>query len=78
MILLSIQGRGAVYTICIFFICVIIVHIAKLAVIGWRAFRKPPKKQEKVEAPEPVYYLVEKKRKAAPQYKKPQKFKFQK
>ena len=78
MILLSVQGRGAIYTICIFLFCVIIVHIAKLAFIGWRAFKKPPKKPEKSKAPEPVYYLVEKKKKTAPQYKKPQKFKFQK
>ena len=78
MILLSIQGQGAIYTLCIFFICVIIVHIAKLAIIGWRAFKKPQKKQEKSEDPEPVYYIVEKKKKTAPQYKKPQRFKFQK
>ena len=79
MILLSVQGQGAIYTICILFFCVIIVHIAKLTIIGWRAFKKrEPKKQAKTEPPEPVYYIVEKKKKTAPQYKKPQKIKFQK
>ena len=78
MNLLSVQGQGAVYTVCIFFICVIIVHIAKLAIIGWRAFKKPPKKPAQDEAPEPVYYLVEKKKRTAPKYEKPKKFKFQK
>ena len=79
MLLLSVQGRGAIFTVCIFFFCVIIVHIAKLTLIGWRAFKKrEPKPKETSEPPEPVYYIVEKKKKTAPQYKKPKKFKFQK
>ena len=80
MELLSVQGRGALFTICIFFIAVIIVHITKLALLGWRAYkrREPKKQEEKPEPQEPVYYLVEKKKKTSPQYKKPKKFKFQK
>ncbi len=81
MIFLSVQSRGALFTLCIFLICVVIVHISKLALIGWNSYRKKePKKQksEKQETPEPVYYIVEKKKKTAPQYKKPKKFKFQK
>lgn len=80
MELLSVQSRGALFTVCIFLIAVILVHITKLALIGWRAYKKrEPKKQEaKPEEPEPVYYLVEKKKKTSPQYKKPKKFKFQK
>ena len=79
MNLLSVQGRGAIFTLCIFFFCVIIVHIAKLARIGWRAFKKrEPKKQKEPEPPEPFYYIVENKKNTAPQYKKPRKFKFQK
>lgn len=80
MLFLSVQGRGALFTLCIFLISVIVVHVAKLAFIGWRAFkmREPKKQEEKTEAPEPVYYLVEKKKKTSPQYKKPKKFKFQK
>lgn len=76
---LSVQGRGALFTVCIFLICVIVVHIAKLAFIGWRAYKKKePKEKEEKDAPEPVYYIVEKKKKTSPQYKKPRKFKFQK
>lgn len=77
MTLLSIQGQGAIYTLCILFFCIIIVHIVKLTIIGWRAFKKrEPKKQEP--PPEPVYYIVEKKKKTAPEYKKPRKINFQK
>lgn len=82
MLFLSVQGRGALFTLCIFLICVIVVHIAKLALIGWNSFqKKTPKKEEKPEkqeSAEPVYYIVEKKKKTSPQYKKPRKFKFQK
>ena len=78
MILLSVQGRGAVFTLCILFFCIVIVHIIKLSVIGWRAFhRREPKIKEKEEPQEPVYYIVEKK-KSAPKYGKPKKIKFQK
>ena len=84
MELLSVQGRGALFTICIFLIAVIIVHITKLALLGWRAYKKrePKKQEEKPPKPakpaEPVYYIVEKKKKVAPQYEKPKKIKFQK
>lgn len=82
MIFLSVQGRGAILTLCIFLICVALVHVSKLALIGWRSYRKKePKKTEKTEKTEPaepVYYIVEKKKKTSPQYKKPRKFKFQK
>ena len=80
MELLSIQGQGAFYTFCIFLICVIAVHIAKLAYIGWHARKKkePVKEKKPEKESEPVYYLVEKKKKVSSQYKKPKKFKFQK
>lgn len=82
MELLSLQGRGAFLTFCIFLICVIVVHVAKLALIGWKAYRKkegkPHDNDEKDESADPVYYIVEKKKKTSPQYKKPRKFKFQK
>lgn len=80
MLFLSVQSRGALFTLCIFLICVAVVHIAKLTLIGWNAYRKkePKKQEEKDETPEPVYYLVEKKKKTTSQYKKPKKFKFQK
>ena len=80
MELLSVQSRGALFTICIFLIAVVIVHVAKLAILGWCAYKKrePKKQAEKPEPQEPVYYLVEKKKKTSPQYKKPKKFNFQK
>ena len=78
MILLSVQGRGAVYTLCILFFCIIIVHVVKLAYIGFKSFKRREKKQEAQEPPEPVYYIVEKKKKSAPKYEKPKRFKFQK
>ena len=83
MELLSVQGQGAFFTFCIFLICVIVVHIAKLAVIGWKTHKKKEHKPKEtpVRPPkpaEPVYYIVEKKKKVAPQYEKPKKIKFQK
>ena len=76
MNLLSVQGLGALYTFCILLICIVCIHIFKLARLGLKAQKK--KEQKKEEPPqEPVYYLVEKK-KSATQYKKPKKIKFQK
>ena len=61
--LLSVQGLGAVCTVILLFI----VHIFKLARIGYRARKNlpptPPKPEEP--KPEPVYYIVEKKKKRA-------------
>ena len=79
MNILSVQGRGAVYTICILFFCIVIVHIFKLSAIGWKALRgRKEKKQESEEPPEPVYYIVEKKKRSAPKYEKPKRIRFQK
>ena len=78
MILLSVQGQGAIYSLCILFFCIVIVHIVKLTIIGWRAFRKREPKKQQEPPPEPVYYIVEKKKNTAPQYKKPRKINFQK
>ncbi len=67
MNLLSIQGRGAVYAILLLILCFTLVHIFKLARIGYRARRDLPPTPPKTEAPrpEPVYYIVEKKKKRA-------------
>ncbi len=51
MNLLSVQGQGAVFTVLLFLLCVIAVHGAKLAKIGYRTLKKklppdPPKKPE--------------------------------
>lgn len=65
MILLSVQGLGALYSALLFVLCVLLVHGIKLASIGYRVGKKlppsPPPKEEK--KPEPVYFLVEKKTK---------------
>ncbi len=80
MILLSVQGRGAIYAVLLFLICVIIVHGVKLAKIGYRTLGKklppePPPEQEK--PPEPVYYIVEKKKKRSKnEYSEPKRIKF--
>lgn len=67
MSLLSIQSQGFLWTSFLLILCVILVHGIKLAIIGYRTLGKkqtqdpPPKEQEK--APEPVFYLVERKKK---------------
>ena len=67
MNLLSVQGQGALYTVLLFLIVVIVVHGIKLVRIGYRSLGKklppapPPKEKEE---PEPVYFLVERKKKA--------------
>lgn len=82
MNLLSVQGWGALYTVLLFLLCVIIVHGIKLAKIGYRSLVKklppePPPKPEK--EPEPVYYLVEKRKKRSKaEYAEPKKFVFKK
>ena len=68
MNILSIQAWGAVYTVILFAICFFIVHLLRLALYGYRTVRKKPSgKEEKPEKPEkasePVYYIVERKKK---------------
>ncbi len=66
MDLLSVQGYGALYTAVIFLAVLIGVHIVKLALIGYRTRGKklpPEQPKPKEPAPEPVYYIVEKKKK---------------
>ena len=66
MSLLSVQSQGFLWCLFLALICLIVVHGVKLAVIGYRTFGKklppePPKQPEK--KPEPVYFLVERKKK---------------
>ncbi len=69
MNLLSVQGTGAIAVIVLFFICLVIVHVTKLALLGYRAARRkkaPPEPQPTTPpepAAEPIYYIVEKKKK---------------
>ncbi len=78
--LLSVQGYGALYTVCLFLLCIICVHAVKLVRIGYRTLRKklppdPPPKQKT--EPEPVFYLVERKKKRPkPEYSEPKRFQF--
>lgn len=66
MNLLSVQGTGAALTLAILLLCVLLVHAVKLAKVGWRTlFKKlPPEEPKKPEPkPEPVYFIVERKKK---------------
>lgn len=59
--------------------CFILVHLIKLAILGIRSARRkpdPPKAEEKP-APEPVYYIVEKK-KTRKSYSDPKEIQFKK
>ncbi len=81
MILLSVQGQGALYSVLLFVLCMLVVHGIKLSVIGYRMGKKlppsPPPKEEK--KPEPVYYLVEKKTKRKKsEYSSPKRIEFHK
>ena len=46
MNLLSVQGLGFLYSVCLFLICIAVVHLVKLARIGYRTLGKklPPEK----------------------------------
>lgn len=80
MNLLSVQGQGFLYALCLFFICVAAVHLFKLARIGYRTLGKKvpaekPKKQKTEK--EPVYFLVERKKKRSkPEYDEPKRISF--
>lgn len=80
MNLLSVQGNGAIAVIFLFLICIIVVHGVKLAKLGYRTLRKklppdpPPKPEKKTE---PVYFIVERKKKRAKaEYTEPREIKF--
>ncbi|MBO5027321.1 MAG: hypothetical protein IJY63_00715 [Clostridia bacterium] len=71
----------------LFLLCFVGVHAAKFAVRGWRLYdrsqpQNPTKNQEKPPAPqptpvEPIYYIVEKKRRRSrPSYGEPKEIRF--
>lgn len=77
--LLSVQGTGAACAAGIFFACFVLVHILKLARIGYRTRAKklPPEEPKKEEKTEPVYYIVERKKKRAKaEYSEPKRIHF--
>ncbi len=80
MNLLSVQGQGALYAAALILVCIVIVHAIKLARVGWRTLGKklppnpPPKEKEEAE---PVYFLVERKKKRPKtEYSEPKRIKF--
>lgn len=81
MNLLSVQGMGAVYLFIVFLLCVLLVFTVKLAVFGYRTlYKKLPPERPKAEQtkPEPVYYIVERKKKRKQtEYTLPREIKFQ-
>ena len=80
MKLLSVQTQGMLYLVLIFLICIVIVHCGKLIYIGYRALGKkmpPPKPKKKTEKSEPVYFIVERKKKRAKaEYDEPRRIQF--
>ncbi len=80
MNILSVQGQGALYTVLVLIIVIIVVHGIKLARIGYRSLGKklppepPPKEKNE---PEPVYFLVERKKKRVrSEYSEPKRINF--
>ena len=74
---------GLLYLFLTFIVCFILVHIIKLAYIGFMSLRKkpepPPAPREKPQPkPEPVYYIVEKKRAKKSTYSEPKEIQFKK
>lgn len=69
---------GILYLFLTFLFCFILVHLIKLAIIGIRSLKKPPQEEKKpAPKPEPVYYIVEKKR-AKKSYSAPKEIQFKK
>lgn len=78
---------GCVWLVCLFILCFLLVHTAKLVRLGWK-HRKPPKAEEKPTSPtetktpaeskpqEPVYYIVEKKRRYKTTFSNPKQIRF--
>ena len=67
---------GILYLVLTFLGCFILVHFIKLAYLGLLAQKKPPEEEKKPEPkPEPIYYIVEKKR-AKKTYSNPREIKF--
>ncbi len=67
MNLLANQWLGGLYALLILIGCFLAVHIFLLARYGYRARKNLPKEKPERPAPtpEPVYYIVEKKKKRA-------------
>ena len=75
---LSVQAQGLLWCLFLALICTAIVHGVKLAIIGYRSMNKKEEPKKAEPAPEPVYYLVEKKKKRSKaEYSEPKQISFQ-
>lgn len=80
--LLSVFPVGALSLILLFALCFLLIHTIKLIKLGWQTQRKQPpvkeKAEEKAPAPtqEPVYYIVERKRRTKSSYGEPKRINF--
>lgn len=83
--LLTAPAVGGFALVGLLLLCFLLVHILRLAEIGWkhkneRPTTQPPpeKKPEPPQRAEPIYYIVEKKRKPRPKpnYSEPKEIKF--
>ena len=81
MTLLSVQAFGALYAAILLVICLVFVHAFRLSWVGYRSMKtKPPEKKEhsaEKDKAEPVYYIVERKKKRPKaEYSDPKRFQF--
>lgn len=75
--------KGFLYLILTFIFCFVVVHVAKLAAIGFLSLKgkrqkqtpPPPKPEKKAE---PVYYIVEKRKQRKATYSEPKEIQFKK
>ena len=74
------EAIGILYLAILFIACFVFVHMVKLAAIGLKSLRQKPEKpqeEKKEAAPQPVYYIVEKKRsRSKANYSAPREIKF--
>lgn len=71
---------GIFYLILLFFVCLGIVIVWNLTMLGFKSLKqnKPeaPQEQSKEQAPQAVYYLVEKKKPRRAKYSEPKEITF--
>lgn len=70
--------NGLLYVILTFIISFIMVHLIKLAIVGFLSTKKKPKSEPAPQKSEPVYYIVEKKRARKSTYSAPKEIEFKK
>ena len=74
--------KGGFFVLLLFGVCFALTHFTKLALLGWKNNRPAPPPPEKEKAPtitppEPVYYIVERKKsRAKAQYSAPKEIRF--